>query len=184
MKICPECKKSFVPSKYHPDHLHCSPACRTRAWKRENPEKKRENNAKWAKKHADVHAKHSAKYYEANKDDPRIKEQRLHQVIRRKKRIQSLPRNLTLRDWKAALDYFENKCAYCRAPLTKAHREHFVPVTAGGGFTKDNIVPACQKCNLSKRAKNPIEWLASQVWGLIAYARVTTYLESQRERGF
>lgn len=110
------------------------------------------------------------------KNIEKVRLNRVKQTNRRK----GLPNTLTLTEWKAALEYFGNKCAYCNTPLSKAYKEHFIPAASGGGLTKDNIVPSCQNCNLSKFKKNPIDWLASQVWGLIAYARIVTYLESQR----
>jgi len=39
------------------------------------------------------------------------------------------------------------------------HQDHYIPVTKNGGYTPDNILPACQSCNLSKWNSDPHDWL-------------------------
>jgi endogenous inhibitor of DNA gyrase (YacG/DUF329 family) len=106
--------------------------------------------------------------------------QRRHEFIRRNRK-KGVPATFTEQDWETALEYFKYKCVYCDAPLTKAHREHFVPLARGGGYTKDNILPACSRCNCKKSDQDPIDWLSSQVKGLIAYARIMHYFNSVRK---
>lgn len=53
-------------------------------------------------------------------------------------------------------------CVYCGAPAT--NRDHVVPVRRGG-CAVGNLVPACRRCNISKGARTPDEWLAG---GLLA----------------
>lgn len=37
--------------------------------------------------------------------------------------------------------------------------DHFIPLFSGhGGTTKENMIPMCSECNMSKGAKNPFEW--------------------------
>jgi 5-methylcytosine-specific restriction endonuclease McrA len=45
---------------------------------------------------------------------------------------------------------------------TVLHQEHHIPVAKGGGYTPNNILPACQSCNLSKGSRDPVEWLVNQ----------------------
>ena len=56
---------------------------------------------------------------------------------------------------------FNNACAYCGSdgPL---HLDHVEPLALGGLHTPDNLVPACQRCNLSKHAKPVEAWYLSQ----------------------
>lgn len=56
---------------------------------------------------------------------------------------------------------FGNACAYCgsNGPL---HLDHVEPLARGGLHTPDNLVPACQRCNLSKLAKPVEAWYLSQ----------------------
>lgn len=91
----------------------------------------------------------------------------------------SVHTDITLADWRNALSYFDNKCAYCGDPLTTADMEHFVPVKLGGTTTKDNIVPSCRNCNTKKYTKHPLDWLVMQAHGLVAYVRVVQFLNSR-----
>lgn len=69
------------------------------------------------------------------------------------KRVQhGLPR-LTLLDWKEILERYDHKCAYCGEPPEEGRFleiEHLTPLTRGGFHRKENVVPACQKCNKEK----------------------------------
>jgi len=53
----------------------------------------------------------------------------------------------------------EQSCIYCGKPAK--HADHYIPLTRGGLHCKDNIVPACLHCNLSKNNHMPDEWLTS-----------------------
>jgi 5-methylcytosine-specific restriction endonuclease McrA len=90
-------------------------------------------------------------------------------------KVKGLPVGFTARDWEAALKYFDYKCAYCGDHLTVAEQEHYVPVAKGGGYVRNNIIPACRACNLKKRDKSPIEWLVTLPNSLVAYARIMIY---------
>jgi 5-methylcytosine-specific restriction endonuclease McrA len=56
----------------------------------------------------------------------------------------------------AILERWGHACAYCGAYAT--HLDHVEPLSKGGTDTEANIVPACQRCNLSKGAKTLAEW--------------------------
>lgn len=67
---------------------------------------------------------------------------------------------LTDAEWQDVLQRFENSCAYCHTE-GRLDRDHFIPVSMGGSWTKDNVVPACRKCNTSKKGWHPLEWMTS-----------------------
>lgn len=48
------------------------------------------------------------------------------------------------------------QCRYCgaRAPEVLLHVDHVLPVVEGGTNSLDNLVAACDQCNLGKGAKN------------------------------
>lgn len=68
-------------------------------------------------------------------------------------------------EWQNALTYWHGVCAYCGNPPSLfdynkvLHQDHFVPIVLGGGYTSDNMLPACQSCNFSKNDKEPKLWL-------------------------
>lgn len=92
--------------------------------------------------------------------------------MRRDHRKRQLPATLTVAEWESALEYFECSCAYCGKPSDNLHQEHFMPLAKGGGYTKDNIVPACSECNQSKSDIMPRDWLPEDVYTVVsAYLR-------------
>lgn len=72
-----------------------------------------------------------------------------------------LPSTLTLTQWEDIKSQFNNKCCYCgkEKPL---HQEHFSALSKGGEYTHNNIIPACQSCNTSKRAEDFLKWYPRQ----------------------
>lgn len=59
---------------------------------------------------------------------------------------------LTLRQWRATLDHFGSRCAYCGG-IYKA-MEHFIPLPLAG-TTANNCVPSCPSCNSRKGDRHP-----------------------------
>lgn len=62
--------------------------------------------------------------------------------------------DLSLAQWMETLADFNGLCAYCQERPYE-HLEHFIPLTAGGGTTISNVVPACGRCNWSKGSDDP-----------------------------
>jgi len=91
------------------------------------------------------------RYRESNKEKCKL----LLQRYKAKKRL--LPATLTIEQWETVKQYFDHKCAYCgnSEPLAQ---EHFYPVSKGGEFTNNNIIPSCASCNSSKNNKLFNEW--------------------------
>lgn len=87
---------------------------------------------------------------------------------RRYARKRALPATFTAQDWQRALDYFDCRCAVCNRPIGLWHtiaQDHWIPVTKGGAYTPDNIIPLCHGdggCNNSKGNKDAHEWLLSR----------------------
>lgn len=119
----------------------------------------------------------SAKYYENNKDKVveyyKLNKGRINVV--RKKYIQdhpnyrkigkqkrkalerNLPSTLTAEQWEEIKDHFENKCCYC-GKILPLQQEHFIPLSNGGEYTHNNIIPSCGACNRSKGVKTFDLW--------------------------
>lgn len=90
---------------------------------------------------------------------------------KRKARKRRLPATLTPEQWKIIKEHFNNSCAYCGESedsllargVGPLHQEHFVSLVKGGGYTYDNIIPACVSCNSSKNDSDFFEWYPSCV---------------------
>jgi len=96
------------------------------------------------------------KYYLENIDN--------HRIInnRREHRIKKLPCTLTLRQWENCKKYFKNQCAYCGELADVLHQEHLIPVSSGGPYVAENIIPSCRSCNSSKYNKDFFDWYPKQ----------------------
>lgn len=103
--------------------------------------------------------RHPDKVSEANrkyrKNNPR---KAAHYVQIRQARLASLPHTLTEKEWIEILERYNHSCAYCGEKVTPLHREHKLPASRGGGYTKDNIVPACLRCNSRKATRTDEEF--------------------------
>lgn len=73
---------------------------------------------------------------------------------------------LTTEQWEEIKKDFNNQCAYCgmteeehiKEWKEQLHQEHFIPLTSGGEYTHNNIIPACKSCNGSKGNKDFFDW--------------------------
>ena len=110
------------------------------------------------KKNAEKIRKSRRERYE---NDEQYREQVAEYRHKRKSRARNLPADLTPEDWNSAVNFFDGKCAYCQRvkPLEK---DHVIPTVKDGGYTKDNIVPACKSCNSRKRISDMEEWYRKQ----------------------
>lgn len=68
-----------------------------------------------------------------------------------------LESDYTTEDRKAALQLFDG-CAFC-GTLKAPRNDHLVPVIGRGDFIRQNVVPACQKCDDSKGQKEFRQWM-------------------------
>lgn len=69
---------------------------------------------------------------------------------RRRSRVSELPTTLTLGEWREILLFYHYQCVYCGIRSHALTQDHLVPVVLQGGYTKENIVPACHICNSRK----------------------------------
>ena len=66
--------------------------------------------------------------------------------------------DLTDDQW-AALQEAWGGCAYCGSPAGALQRDCVLPISRGGRYTIDNVVPACCSCNASKCNDEVTSWL-------------------------
>ena len=100
------------------------------------------------------------KRYLANHPEKR-KEQSKLSKHRREAKQKLLPFSFTGKEWNICRGSFNNKCCYC-GKETDLQQDHFVPLAKNGEYTKNNIVPACPSCNVSKSDKDFFEWYPQQ----------------------
>lgn len=75
----------------------------------------------------------------------------------RRMKLENMPDTLTPSETSLLISHFNHKCAICESDYEQL--DHFIPVTTGqGGTTKENTVPLCVSCNLSKGRQNPFDW--------------------------
>lgn len=138
---------------------------------------KDERHADWVKRLADKE-KHSRdlqkkrEHYQRNKNEIMEYQKQYKQdhpeyeaKCRQKRRAEKkgLPHTFTEEEWIAAKNEFGQSCAYCGIKTALA-QDHFIPLSKGGGYTRDNIVPACRKCNSSKNDSMFSDWYRTQVY--------------------
>lgn len=123
----------------------------------EKRDKEIERGKKYRQENKDKTSTYGKKYRQNNKDKINI----LTQRYRARKR--KLPSTLTIKQWEAIKQYFNNSCCYCGKKLP-LEQEHFIPVTKDGEFSPSNIICACRSCNASKNNADFFEWYPKQLF--------------------
>lgn len=141
---------------------------RSRIWAKENPEKMRKNARAWRK---------------ANPEYQRIK------GSRRRARKRALLDTFTTQEWFHCLEYFHHSCAACGCQLrdlfgdVEANADHWIPIASPDclGTVKENMICLCNRCNSSKSAKEPEQWLTEKFGkrkAKVILKRVQDYFDS------
>ncbi len=154
---------------------------RNKRWREENKERVRQYQADWylenkEEKKAKVkerYKKSSNKIKEKNNQWAKDNKEKIKAIKqRRRSRIKQVANDLSIDDWEKILVKFGHSCAYCGLTQeehialygTKLHQDHFIPLQSGGEYTINNIVPACKRCNCSKRQNDFFEWYRKQTY--------------------
>lgn len=77
---------------------------------------------------------------------------------RRKRRLSAKVQDLTAEQWAGLCDAWRG-CAYCGAVGVPLQKDCVLPISRGGRYTVDNVVPACRSCNASKCNSEVTGWL-------------------------
>ena len=113
---------------------------------------------KWRVTHKEEMRETQRRYLQT--PEGKVKNRRAAHV--RKARMRAVPHTFSSKDWKAVLDRFGHRCAYCDVTGVPLEQEHVVPLVKGGGYVVGNIVPACTRCNGSKRTASLEVWAAGR----------------------
>lgn len=65
---------------------------------------------------------------------------------------------LTEREWRAIVDAFGARCAYCGSKPNVLVVEHVAPLARGGHHEAWNVLPSCRHCNIEKMTRDPFQW--------------------------
>ena len=120
-------------------------------WIESNKEKQKEYSRKYYQKNKEKIKKNMSEWNKENKDKNRATKQR------RRAREAEVENTLTESQWRQTLEFFGYRCAYC-VKSEDLQQEHVFPLYKGGGYTQENIVPSCYKCNYSKGIKDMFTW--------------------------
>lgn len=169
---CLECEKDYK-KQYRVNNSEKIKE-RDRRYYQLNKGNKKEYDAVYRKENKIRISAYSKKYYSINKteldkknelwrkNNPlRYKEISRIVAQRRLARKRKLPANFTGEQWEMCKMHFDYSCAYCGSE-SNLEQEHFIPLSKGGEYTKDNIIPACDKCNPSKNDKRFEDWYTEQ----------------------
>lgn len=171
---CIECVKAYHRQKYLDDpESYKARAAKSREarpnelreyFRQHHQENKVERNAMMAAWYAANKERHRAlsnRWKEENQE--RYRQLGVDSQQRRRARLAGLPHTLAESEWREALKVFAHCCAYCGCGGL-LEKDHFVALVRGGGYTADNIIPACRSCNSSKQQADFAEWYPQQAF--------------------
>lgn len=158
-----EMKKSYYEA--HKDEI----SKKTAEYYQKNAEAKRQYQSKYRKENPDKVKEIRRKTYLKNRDRV-LAVNRSYRLSERGRKIRSVlgvkyrasvnnaEGSFSLSEWEDTLKYFRRSCCYCGSQAGVLHKDHFIPLSKGGSNRINNIVPACESCNCSKKDNDPYSW--------------------------
>jgi 5-methylcytosine-specific restriction endonuclease McrA len=129
----------------------------SRAYRRENPEKDAERKRIYRKARKPQLAQYARLYRAIRPEVTAVTGARKRAVFN------NVPNRITAEELFAQRQAQNSKCFYCGSKFedSRGRRptvDHIIPLHRGGANTIQNIVYACESCNLSKGKRTPWEW--------------------------
>jgi 5-methylcytosine-specific restriction endonuclease McrA len=124
------------------------------AYRAAHPEKvarEREATREWKARNAD----HVREYQRAYRQAHRVRF-RMYQQRRDALKVSQSVGTVTDADVVRLVRRFDHRCAYCGAQWEQL--DHVIPISRGGAHSIGNLLPACGRCNRSKKDRLLIEW--------------------------
>lgn len=130
-------------------------------WAANNPERRKQINNEWAKNNrhylaqrmVEYRKRKPTKHQEWVKANPEVARNNWQ---RRRAVEKNAPTFFITK--KELLRLYASPCFYCGLKTDSMHMDHVMPISRGGRHSIGNLVPACAKCNISKKDKLLIEW--------------------------
>lgn len=128
---------------------------RSKRWHAENRERANEDRRKWHAENAERAKQTVRAWYDNNLDRKRIIRKR-----RRAAKFGSIE-HYSFEELKNLWDSIPHQCACCAIPITikSRHIDHINPLARGGSNAITNIQFLCSRCNKSKGARDPIDFM-------------------------
>lgn len=147
---------------------------RSVAWRIANPERRDATNKAYYQKHKAIIAEKQNAYKLTRLDDykayqseykkknrERFKDRnRIDAHNRRESKVGKLSKDITVR----LMELQRGRCPVCKVSLksVKTHIDHIMPLYRGGLNVDSNVQLLCDKCNLHKHAKHPVDFMQSK----------------------
>jgi 5-methylcytosine-specific restriction endonuclease McrA len=128
-------------------------AARNRKWNKENQEKIREIAREWKKNNRERHLQNGREWRRQNKE----------RVSVYNSRRRSRYNGHTSDDVADILRMQRGRCACCKVKTgEKYHVDHIIALKNGGSNLRSNLQILCAGCNLSKAARDPVDFMRSR----------------------
>ena len=121
------------------------------------PEKRKEITRKYIERNPEKVAESKRAWKKANPESVR------DAAATRRARVRGTGGRLPNGTVKRLLSSQKMKCAICRTNIKDGyHVDHIIPLARGGEHKPENVQLLCKACNLSKHARDPIEFMQSR----------------------
>lgn len=77
---------------------------------------------------------------------------------KRARRVAAADNDLTADEWDTIRRAWGG-CAYCGITEGAMQKDCVLPISRGGRYTRENVVPACGSCNASKSNQEVTQWI-------------------------
>lgn len=155
-KMCSKCYRHHIyrKDKPKPEPKHCIDCGdNLKQWAKSNRCRSCRNKF-YRKNNPDFYAKEKARIRRYNKTK-KGREVSRNRVRNRRAKLAQVKNTLTAREWQEVLKQYDCKCVYCGSSKN-IEMDHIIPISKNGPHTKNNVIPACRRCNSKKSNKAPL----------------------------
>lgn len=162
-------KRRVLARQYAKENAEAARARATK-WRADNYERAIEAGRAYYHRNIDERRRKAAEYRVGNRAELRASYRKFYKEnkerLRPKRKAAAARRRcadgvMTAADIRTLLRLQRSKCAICKASVltTGYHVDHIMPIARGGTNHRENLQILCPSCNLSKHAKDPVEYM-------------------------